>query len=86
MMKSHMPQVQGPLRTGPKTTAKLHSSQGAYDPHEVYSYSQGIQIIGELKRQQTGSKSGKEHVKTVYCHPAYLTYICRVHHTKCQDR
>ena len=24
--------------------------------------------------QQTGSKSGKEYVKTVYCHPAYLTY------------
>ena len=23
--------------------------------------------------QQTGSKLGKEHVKTVYCHPAYLT-------------
>ena len=23
--------------------------------------------------QQTGSKSGKEHIKTVYCHPAYLT-------------
>ena len=25
--------------------------------------------------QQTGSKSGKENVKAVYCHPAYLTYI-----------
>ena len=23
--------------------------------------------------QQTGSKLGKENVKTVYCHPAYLT-------------
>ena len=23
--------------------------------------------------QQTGSKSGKEYVKTAYCHPAYLT-------------
>ena len=23
--------------------------------------------------QQTGSKFGKEHVKAVYCHPAYLT-------------
>ena len=33
--------------------------------------------------QQTGSKSGKEYVKAVYCHPAYLTYICRVHHEKC---
>ena len=24
---------------------------------------------------QTGSKSGKEYVKNVYCHPAYLTYM-----------
>ena len=24
--------------------------------------------------QQTGSKSGREYVKAVYCHPAYLTY------------
>ena len=24
--------------------------------------------------QQTASKSGKEYVKAVYCHPAYLTY------------
>ena len=25
--------------------------------------------------QQTDSKSGREHVKPVYCHPAYLTYV-----------
>ena len=25
--------------------------------------------------QQTGSKSGKDYFKMVYCHPAYLTYI-----------
>ena len=25
--------------------------------------------------QQTGSILGKEYVKTVYCHPAYLTYM-----------
>ena len=25
--------------------------------------------------QQTGSKLGKEHIKAVYCHLAYLTYI-----------
>ena len=24
--------------------------------------------------QQSGSKLGKEHIKAVYCHPAYLTY------------
>ena len=25
--------------------------------------------------QQIGSKSGKEYVKGIYCHPAYLTYM-----------
>ena len=25
--------------------------------------------------QRTGSKSGKEYVKAVYCHPAYLTHM-----------
>ena len=25
--------------------------------------------------QQTGSKLGKEYVKAVYCHAAYLTYM-----------
>ena len=25
--------------------------------------------------QETGSKSGKEYVKAVYCHPVYLTYM-----------
>ena len=32
----------------------------------------------ELDMEQwTGSKLGKEHVKALYCHPAYLTYIMR---------
>ena len=26
-------------------------------------------------QQQTGSKSGKEYAKTIYCHPTYLTYM-----------
>ena len=25
--------------------------------------------------QQTGSKLGKEYVKTIYCHPTYLTFM-----------
>ena len=25
--------------------------------------------------QQTGSRQGKEYIKAVYCHPAYLTYM-----------
>ena len=24
--------------------------------------------------QQTGSRLGKEYIKSVYCHPAYFTY------------
>ena len=28
--------------------------------------------------QHTGSKSGKEYVKAVYCHPAYLTYFLSI--------
>ena len=33
-----------------------------YDPKDV----------GNL---QSGSKLGKEYIKAVYCHPAYLTYM-----------
>ena len=31
--------------------------------------------------QQTGSKSGKEYIKAVHCHPVYLTYM---HSTSCK--
>ena len=29
----------------------------------------------ELDMEQAGSKLGKEYVKAIYCHPAYLTYM-----------
>ena len=29
----------------------------------------------ELDMERTGSKSGKEYVKAIYCHVAYLTYM-----------
>ena len=32
------------------------------------------QLEPEMK-QQTGSTQGKEYIKAVYCHPAYLTYM-----------
>ena len=49
------------------------------------------EICMQVKKQQleldmewwTGSKWGKEYVKAVYCHAAYLL-ICRVPHAKCQ--
>ena len=31
--------------------------------------------LEQYMEQQTGSKSGKEYVKAVYCYPAYLTYM-----------
>ena len=30
---------------------------------------------GKAATVKTGSKLGKEYVKGIYCHPAYLTYI-----------
>ena len=33
------------------------------------------QQLGLDTEKQTGSKSVKEYVKTVYCHPVYLTYM-----------
>ena len=35
----------------------------------------------EPDMEQTGSKSGKEYVKAIYYHPAYLTYM---HSTSCE--
>ena len=32
------------------------------------------QLLPDIEHQ-TGSKLGKEYVKAVYCHPAYLTYM-----------
>ena len=33
------------------------------------------QQIEPNKEQQIGSKLGKEYIKAVHCHPAYLTYM-----------
>ena len=33
---------------------------------------QQLELDGQ---QQTGSKWGKDYIKAVYCHPAYLTYM-----------
>ena len=36
----------------------------------------GQEVIIRIRReQQTGSRLGKEYVKAVYCHSAYLTYM-----------
>ena len=41
---------------------------------EIYMQVKKQQIELDME-QQTGSKSGKEYIKAVYCHPAYLTYV-----------
>ena len=33
------------------------------------------QLLELDMKQETGSKLGKEYVKAVYCHPAYLIYM-----------
>ena len=35
----------------------------------------GQEVTELYMEQQTGSKSGKEYVKAVYCQPAYLAYM-----------
>ena len=34
---------------------------------------------------QTGSKLGKEYLKAVYCHPAYLTYMQSISCEKAEE-
>ena len=43
-------------------------------PLEKPAYRSGSKLELEME-QQTGSKLGKEYVKAVYCHPAYLIYL-----------
>ena len=41
---------------------------------EIYMQVKKQQLELDME-QQTGSKLGKEYIKALYCHPAYLTYI-----------
>ena len=41
---------------------------------ETYKHNEKQQLELDME-QQTGLKLGKEYVKAVYCHPAYLTYM-----------
>ena len=69
---------------GPQQTGKLFK-RWEYQttwPASSYMCMQVKKQQSELDmEQQTGSKSGKEYVKAVYCHRAYLT--SRVRHAKC---
>ena len=41
-------------------------------PEKLYA---GQEVTDLDMEQQTGSKSGEEYAKAVYCHSAYLTYM-----------
>jgi len=52
-------------------------------PNWIHSHTYPEKIFSKMDMEQwTGSKLGKEYVKAVYCHPAYLLQ-CRIHHVKC---
>ena len=55
--------------------------QGTFPPSCKTCMQVKKQQLEPNMEQWTGSKLGKEYVKTVYCHPAYLTYIQR---TSCE--
>ena len=50
-----------------------------YQTTSLVSWETGMQVNKQQlepgMKQQTGSKVGKEYVKVVYCHPAYLIYM-----------
>ena len=41
---------------------------------ETYMQVKKQQLEPDME-QQTGSKLGKEYIKVLYCHPAYLTFM-----------
>ena len=55
---------------------------GKFLKREEYTLPASGETFRQVKKQQlepdmeqSGSKLGKEYVKAVYCHPAYLTYM-----------
>ena len=52
---------------------KIPQEMGIPDP--LTCFLKNLYSDQEEMEQQTGSKLGKEYIKAVYCHPAYLTYM-----------
>ena len=66
-----------PLTVRITTNWKILKEMGIPD-HLIYLLKNlylGQEATEPNMEQQTGSKSGKEYVKSVYCHRAYLTYV-----------
>ena len=65
---------------GPQQTTEKFSRDGNTWPPDLPA---SWEICMQVKKQQleldmeqkTGSKSGKEYIKAVHCHPAHLTYM-----------
>ena len=64
---------------GSKQTVENSESDGnirpPYLPPEKFSMEVKKQQLELDMEQQTSSKSGKEYIKAIYCHSAYLTYM-----------
>ena len=58
--------LENPLRDG--------NTRSSYLPPEKSMQVKKQQLETDME-QQTGCKLGKEYIKAVYCHPAYLTYM-----------
>ena len=50
-----------------------------YQKYHFFSWEIWMQVKKQQleldMEQKTGSKLGKEYIKAIYCHPAYLTYM-----------
>ena len=58
-----------------KNSSRDRNTRPPYVPPEKSVCRVKKQQLEPDMEQQTGSKLGKEYIKTVYCHPAYLTYM-----------
>ena len=43
--------------------------------YKILKCTEKLIIKGIILPPDTGSKLGKEYIKAIYCHPAYLTYM-----------
>ena len=76
MQQKFLTLVGNPLKNGPVVHTVLSATM-------ISNLTCLLRNLYEVKKQQleldmeqqTGSIWGKEYIKAVYCHPAYLTYI-----------
>ena len=72
--------TQKPLTVWITTNLKILQEMEYQTSWEIYMQVKKWQLELEME-QQIGSKLGKEYIKAVYCHPAYLTSMQR---TSCE--